>query len=359
MAAVPLQVGGQAAGAPPDVPMSLEDQLMTILQTRQGGPQLEAMKAALRAQIMAKQTAQYSSELDWQNKLRENTQLGLGKADRERIDAELKAKEDAALFANQLPQTADEIAKDKLKRDELAEQRTYHQALTGAGLGENGLVDPQTIAYRDQILAGNMTMGQVPQGRRGAVARSLSSVPTGAFSPLAGQRFSTEATKIATNYIKLPGYTLTAQGLPYLERIDAALKTPGSVADQELLDSFTKLSTAGNAVTEAQVHLVTEGKSLGDWFAIQKQKLQNGGSLSPKQRADIKRIANETYAEYKKGYQPIYDEVASKMTAAGIPKQFWTIPDLNKLNAGHGVTGGTGTSGGGGKVKVDINGNPI
>jgi hypothetical protein len=130
----------------------------------------------------------------------------------------------------------------------------------------------------------------------------------------------------------MSAYKLTADGKPYLERIDAALKNPGSVSDQDLLDSLTKLNTGGNAVTDAQVRLITDGKSYADVANTFANKFKNGGVLSPDQRQQIQAIASQIYDNYKMGYQPIYEKAAAQLQAAGIPKQFWTIPDLNAIN---------------------------
>jgi hypothetical protein len=147
---------------------------------------------------------------------------------------------------------------------------------------------------------------------------------------------------ITTPFMKLPQYELTANGLPYLQRIEAAMKTPGSVSDQDLLDSLTKLNTAGNAVTDAQVRLITDGKSYGDWAGTLANKFKNGGVLSDNQRQQIKEIANNIYENYRKGYEPVYEQATSQLKGAGIPEQFWTIPNLNKLNAGQSHIGGGG-----------------
>ncbi len=160
------------------------------------------------------------------------------------------------------------------------------------------------------------------------------------------------ASRITQPFTNMSAYKLTADGKPYLERIDAAMKTPGSVSDQDLLDSLTKLNTGGNAVTDAQVSLITHGKSFADTAATFANKFKNGGVLSPDQRQQIHDIAYQIYENYKKGYQPIYDQAAKQLTQAGIPKQFWTIPDLNQLNGPQG--GGTPK-----RVKVDANGDVI
>jgi protein MpaA len=78
------------------------------------------------------------------------------------------------------------------------------------------------------------------------------------------------------------------------------MKTPGSVSDQDLLDSLTKLNTAGNAITDAQVKLVTDGKSWADSVGTAFNKLQNGGVLSNNQRQQIQKWCEATRAEVKK-----------------------------------------------------------
>jgi hypothetical protein len=176
-------------------------------------------------------------------------------------------------------------------------------------------------------------MQQVPAAVRNDVSIALTQQPANSYSPIAQQRLSSAATRIVANYIKTPQYQLTANGLPYLQRIDAALKTPGSVSDQDLLDSLTKLNTSGNAITDAQVKLITDGRSWSDYIGVIGNQFRNGGVLSNNQRKQIQEIAKAIYANYKKGYQPVYDQATKQLKAAGIPEAFWTIPDLNNLSA--------------------------
>lgn len=164
------------------------------------------------------------------------------------------------------------------------------------------------------------------------------------YSPLAASRFTTAANKIVSNFIDLPAYQLTAGGQLYLGRIQAALKTPGSVSDQDLLDSLTKLNTGGNAISDAQVRVVTDGKSFSDWASTLSNKLGTGGVLSDAQRNQISQLAQNIFAGYQKAYQPIYDQVTKQLQDAGIPKAFWTIPDLNALSSAAGQSGGGGSS---------------
>lgn len=192
--------------------------------------------------------------------------------------------------------------------------------------------DPIVQSWVKNVLGGNATMQQVPAPLRNSVSMAITDAPKEAYSPLAASRFSTASNRITSNFIKLPQFELTANGLPYLQRIDAAMKTPGSVSDQDLLDSLTKLNTAGNAITDAQVKIITDGKSFSDMAGTFANRFKNGGVLSENQRGQIQSIAKAIYANYKKGYQPVYDQVTKQLSDAGIPKAFWTIPDLNSLS---------------------------
>lgn len=205
-------------------------------------------------------------------------------------------------------------------------------ATTNAKNNPGNQDDDVVQSWAQNVLNGNATMQQVPMSHRDAVSKYLTKMSTDAYSPVASSRFSAAANRIATNYIHLPQYQLTANGMPYLQRIDAALKTPGSVSDEDLLDSLIKLNTGGNAVTEAQVNLITHGKSFSDTINTIGNKLKNGGVLSDNQRKDIAELSKAIYENYRKGYQPVYDQVTSQLKASGIPKAFWGIPDLNSLS---------------------------
>lgn len=203
---------------------------------------------------------------------------------------------------------------------------------SGSGTGAGSTSDPQTQAWVTSILNGNSTMQQVPNAYRNAVAMAMANAPADSYSPLAASRFANAANKIVANYKDLPAYQLTAGGQVYLGRIDAALKTPGSVSDQDLLDSLTKLNTGGNAISDAQVKIITDGKSLSDWKNTIANKFSTGGVLSDTQRQQIQTIAKAIFDSYKKQYQPIYDKAVAQMDAAGIPKAFQNLPDLNNLS---------------------------
>lgn len=208
-----------------------------------------------------------------------------------------------------------------------------------SGGGAGGAPSAAVTSWVSQIQNGNATLTNVPAAMRTSVAVALSSTPQTSYSPLASSRFATASNRIVSNFTNLPQYQLTANGLPYLQRIDAAMKNPGSVSDQDLLDSLTKLNTAGNAISDAQVKIITDGKSFSDTINAFGQKFKNGGVLSDNQRQQIQSIAQNIYANYAKGYQPVYDQVTKQLTDAGIPEAFWTIPDLNNLSGQQGGAG--------------------
>ncbi len=225
-------------------------------------------------------------------------------------------------------------ARAKLKNSDKYKKETYIAPPAGGTIptgnyspGENPVVD----SWVQNIANGSATIANVPAAYKNAVSVAMNSLPTTLYTPLAGSRFTMESNRIVSNFVDLPAYQLTAGGQLYLGRINAALKTPGSVSDQDLLDSLTKLNTGGNAISDAQVRIITDGKSLSDWAGTIQNKFNNGGVLSDNQRQQIQTLAQNIFKSYQDAYQPIYDQVSSQLTAAGVPKAFWTIPDLNTL----------------------------
>lgn len=218
---------------------------------------------------------------------------------------------------------------------------------TGQGAPSNkstAAIPANIQAYADAVTAGNATLAQVPIAQRTAVAEALDQGSV-KYSPIAASRLTTASNKITSPYTNMSAYALTANGLPYLARIQAAEQNPGSISDQDLLDSLTKLNNGDAAISDAQVKVITDGQSYADMASVLGNKLKNGGVLSDDQRTQIQTIAKAIYANYQKIYQPIYNKATAQLTAAGIPKAFWTIPDLNDLSASSGIdTGQNDTS---------------
>ncbi len=235
--------------------------------------------------------------------------------------------------ANILPTDSLQQATSKLQNSSIYKKDTYIAGTGGSGGPYVPGADPVTDSWVQNILNGAATLANVPAAYKNAVSVAMNSQSTTSYTPLAASRFTTAANKIVSNFVDLPAYKLTAGGQLYLGRIAAAMQTPGSISDQDLLDSLTKLNTGGNAISDAQVRLITDGKSLSDWANVLSNKLGTGGVLSDTQRNQIQQLAQNIFSSYQKAYQPVYDQATSQLQAAGIPKAFWTIPDLNTLTA--------------------------
>lgn len=342
MAPSQIQVPVPSTGAAQVGPTT--QQQLAMLLGAEGGPKTDRIASVMAPEIFRQQHAVEDQKIRRDDKTWENT-LPMSQAAKDQVKTQEAAAEQGALFKNNLPQTADQRAKDALERSKQADLKKYHDQMSGIGLTEDGQPNPAVESWIHALSTGAATsLSQVPAPLRTPVAMGLQKLPKEMYTPLAGSRFTLESNRIVKNLMDLPQYQLTAQGLPFLQRIDAAMKTKGSVSDQDLLDSFTKLSTAGNAITDAQVRIITDGKSLSDWAGVMLNRLKTGGVLSDKQRQDIKKIGNDVYANYSKGYQPVYDQAIAQLTAAGVPQPFWTIPDLNKLNKG--MAGGDAPPGG-------------
>jgi hypothetical protein len=157
-------------------------------------------------------------------------------------------------------------------------------------------------------------------------------------------RYTLAANRAVKPYMELPVYKLAAQAAPMLSRIERAYTIPGSVPDQELLDSVTKLNNAGGQVTEAQVNLVLKGQSLADQAATWQQYLAgSGGVLSPEQRKQLLDVAHAVVRGYHEMYKPIYTAATKAVKDRHIPDEYVSaIPDLDTLMAAGGVDPQTG-----------------
>lgn len=211
---------------------------------------------------------------------------------------------------------------------------------------------PEVQNWVKNILSGNGSLQNVPPVLRTSVSNALAGAGKDQFSPTAQSKMTQAAHRITAQYTDMAGYKLARDGAPYIARINAAMDHPGSVSDADLLDSMVKLNTGGNAVTENQVAMITNGRSFSDSVNAFKNKLQNGGVLSQNQRDQINGIAKSMFDNYLKQYQPIYEKASEQLQSAGIPKAFWTIPDLNAINSGGAASASAPASGGWGKASV-------
>lgn len=225
--------------------------------------------------------------------------------------------------------------------DQALQQWSGYNGSTSSG--SSGGSSSVIQSWVQNIQNGNANLTNVPAGLKNSVSQALASTAQTSYSPLASSRFTTAANRIVSNYISLPAYQLVSGGQVYLQRIAAAQQNPGSISDQDLLDSLTQLNKGGGQVSDAQISLVTNGQSFSDWADTLLNKLGNGGVLSDNQRQQISTIANNVYSNYLNLYQPIYQQATSQLSAAGIPQAFWTIPNLDALGASAGVGSSSGT----------------
>lgn len=208
-----------------------------------------------------------------------------------------------------------------------------------AGAGVNA--DPTVVAnWAKNIHTGLATIRQVPPAIRGAVSDFLAGESDAKDSPEVAAKFTRASSLITSPYTKMSQYQLTADAAPYIQRMAAAAKHPGSIGDADLLDSLIKLNTGGNAITEAQASLVTGGRSLSDTINVMKNKLSTGGVLSEDQRKQILSMGKEIAGNYQKGFKPVYDKAVAQLKSANIPERYWTIPDINSIQDLAGFNGG-------------------
>lgn len=282
-----------------------------------------------------------ASRTDEINKLKDKytPRLDLATHQAQLYDSLIKEGEQTAQFLVGHVETDTQNAIDTAQKkqdalDKLAQQDIHPADVNGRAV----LVD-----YKTKKIVADLGPSKSGSGTSGGTGTGGD---VGGYSTLDIGRYSRAANAIVKNYISLPQYNLTANGLPFLQRIEAADSIPGSVSDAELLDSIVKLNTGGGQVTEAQVKLITDGQSYNDAVNVWKNKLSNGGVLSDSQRTQLTELANKVFDRYKTDYQPIYDQATKQLKDADIPEAFWTIPDLNSLSS-QGSSNGqkpTGTS---------------
>lgn len=209
---------------------------------------------------------------------------------------------------------------------------------TIASLGPGTTIDDVAQPHIENIMAGVYNINNIPdnpKGLRNAVGKGISDIRNAdpnKLTPKVAEQLSRVSKLITAPYTSASQYKLALDGLPYLERIKAGLEIGGSTGDEEALDGLIKLANSGNAVTEAQIKLITGSGSYSDFVNVLTNRFSKGGSLSDDQRAKVKRIADATYDAYEKGVQPLYEEATDKLKAQNIPQSLWSIADVKTLS---------------------------
>lgn len=240
-----------------------------------------------------------------------------------------------------------EYAKQNGFKGSLTDYQKSKAQATHITVNGGGSANPDTIAnWAKNVHSGLATIQQVPLAIRNDVSNFLGQEVNGGDSPIVAQRQTLASSRITAPYTKMSQYQLAADAQPYIQRMAAAAKHPGSIGDADLLDSLIKLNTGGNAITEAQASLVTGGRSISDTLSVMGNKLKTGGVLSNDQRQQILAMGKEIASNYQKGFGPVYAKATKQLEDAHIPKQYWTIPDINSFAEMSGFGGGASGAGG-------------
>ena len=219
--------------------------------------------------------------------------------------------------------------------------------------GESISIDNPTVvaAGKAQLMGNPMT---VPQIYKGAVDRYIVAQKD-AYTPAAQSKYIRNAQMLSANYMKLPEYQALASVRTPLNRIKAAVKAGHTaVSDQDMIDAMTQLSKASlqaRAVTDSQVKLIT---GYGSWSDMASRLMNRaggrGGALSDQQRKDIVKLSSAIAKEYQNTYGAVYNDLSAKLEENGIPKKFWTIPDLIAIES----SGESASIGANGRVPAGI-----
>jgi hypothetical protein len=244
----------------------------------------------------------------------------------QRYDMEQKIQTNTDTKLNKIitdygPQQFYEMFKDNPQMLQLAGDHLYGDS--------TAFLDPQRVASMQTYKDKNLAMGQ----QRIEISMQGQSNLMDYRQGMEAQRYTSAGNNIIKNYLSLPAYKIYSNASPYLARIEAAGSVPGSVSDNELLDSVIKLNTGGGQITEAQVATITGGRSFADTVNVFSNKFKKGGVLSTDQRKQLTDLAHAVYTQYQKQYTPIRDAMYKAFDTSQIPEQYRDmIPDLNSLS---------------------------
>lgn len=156
-------------------------------------------------------------------------------------------------------------------------------------------------------------------------------IQTGNMSALDIGRYNRAATAATKTFKDSMVFKASQNAAFYLSKIKSAVEGTGSIGDQEILDSISQFNTGGGRVTESQVNLILNGKSLSDSVNAWSNKIKNGGILSDSQRQQALKLAQATAESFAGNYKQKYDNLAANLDKQKIPKEFWGIPTPDEL----------------------------
>lgn len=206
--------------------------------------------------------------------------------------------------------------------------------------GQTGYISPTDFNPSTMTQLGGATVTPPKTATDTAYNAMKAQVDAAAATPVTGSplnkgRYTRNANSALKNYIASATYQTVSNAVPYLSRIQSALKDPGSITDTSLADSIIKIETGGGQVTDSQISTYFAGQSFADQFAVVGDKIvAKGGVLSPQQRTDLASLAEGTFGYYQQQYEGLYVQAMGALKAQGIPLNYGTnLPDFNSLLA--------------------------
>lgn len=206
--------------------------------------------------------------------------------------------------------------------------------------GQTGYISPSDFDPSKMTQLGGATVTPPKTAADSAYNTMKAQVDAASANPVTGSplnkgRYTRNANSALKNYIASATYQTVSNAVPYLSRIQSALKDPGSITDTSLADSIIKIETGGGQVTDSQISTYFAGQSFADQFAVVGDKIvAKGGVLSPQQRTDLASLAEGTFGYYQQQYEGLYVQAMGALKAQGIPLNYGTnLPDFNSLLA--------------------------
>jgi hypothetical protein len=194
--------------------------------------------------------------------------------------------------------------------------KAYRQQVEKAGIGIPDLLKGDWTPEMDKDLDNLVTVG-------GATLKALQA-PAEAFTLGEGQaRYSGDGTLIASRETGASGADVKGEGDLRKEfegmqkefreverakgRIDAAAKEPSAAGDIALVFSYMKMLDPGSTVREGEYATAQNAAGVPDMIRAKWNKLQDGETLAPTQRADFVKRSQGIYRAAAEGFNKQVD----------------------------------------------------
>lgn len=177
----PITIPGQQGGGTTQRAPTPQEQLAILLGAN-GGQETEAAKQTMMPFLQANMQSQMNRE----NKVWENQNLGLSKADQEKLTASEASQIRLKEAENKLPETAHELAQDQIARLNANSLASYRAAGGGRG-GMASLTEGQNQLVTDAISEGRLDPARVNSRTAGLLAGILERNPKMDFNSASGR----------------------------------------------------------------------------------------------------------------------------------------------------------------------------